>query len=74
MVRLRKRRCLRRSATIVDIYVGMLLPKQQASLEVVTEYLELSAPTEADQLNRRLENNRGRQINPAIIGKKIERK
>ena len=75
MVRLRKRRCMRRSATIVDIYVGMLLSKKkQASLEAVTEYLELSAPTEADQLNRRLENNRGRQINPAIIGKKIERK
>ena len=75
MVRLRKRRCLRRSATIVDIYVGMLLPeKKQASLEAVTEYLELSAPTVADELNRRREKNRRRHINPAIIGKNRKKK
>ena len=40
----------------------------------MTEYLELSAPTVADELNRRREKNRRRHINPAIIGKNRKKK
>ena len=40
----------------------------------MTEYLELSVPTVADELNRRREKNRRRHINPAIIGKNRKKK
>ena len=40
----------------------------------MTEYLELSVPTVADELNRRREKNRRRHINPAIIEKNRRKK
>ena len=56
-----KVRCQRRY-----LHVSML-KKKQASLEAVTVYVELPAPTDAEQLTRRRENKRGQRINPAII-------